>query len=105
MQLGAPSKRPTTELMRSLAAVDSATKSSCAVRSPGTWVFHRVRTGSVSRRLNLEVGRWARLQPTEADQKEHERNAAQNTARGMKPPPPGQKFSSSFAAWIETWIQ
>jgi hypothetical protein len=47
----------------------------------------------------------APLQPTEADQKEHECDAAQNTARGMKPPPPDQKFGSFFAAWIETWIQ
>jgi CHAD domain-containing protein len=45
------------------------------------------------------------LQLAEADQKEHERSAAQDTPRGMKPPPSGKEFGSSVATWIEIGVQ
>jgi hypothetical protein len=75
------------------------------VRSRGTSVFPHERTGTVSKWRDFEVRDGVPLQPTETDEKEHERDTAQHTARGMKAPPPSQQFSSSFAAWIETWIQ
>ena len=45
------------------------------------------------------------LQATETNEKRHERNGAQHASRGMKPAPPSQKFSRSFALRIEVWIE